>query len=89
MLLVKPIYQSIIDYNIACCNQQLNKLKVCDKLLGQSIQALLEDITNIEIEIDNIEVDNQKKKQENVKIINYYRNLIKSTSQKNQQNLMT
>lgn len=33
-LVIKPIYQSIIDYNIACCNQQLNKLKVCDKLLG-------------------------------------------------------
>lgn len=33
-LLIKPIYCSIIDYNIACCNQQLNKLKVCDKLLS-------------------------------------------------------
>lgn len=33
-LVIKPIYQSIIDYNIACCNQQLNKLKICDKLLG-------------------------------------------------------
>jgi len=33
-LVIKPIYSSIIDYNIACCNQQLNNLKECDKLLG-------------------------------------------------------
>ena len=36
-LLVKPVYSSIIDYNIACCNQQINNLKKCDKQLGQSI----------------------------------------------------
>ena len=51
-LLVKPIYSSIVDYNIACCNQQVNNLKECDKLLGQSIQYLLEDINQIDISIE-------------------------------------
>lgn len=64
-MVIKPIYQSIIDYNIACCNQQLNKLKVCDKLLGQSIQALLEDITLIEEAIDEIHERNEEQRHEN------------------------
>ena len=53
-LMVKPIYASIIDYNIACCNQQILNLKKCDKLLGQSIQYLLEDITCIDRDIKAI-----------------------------------
>jgi hypothetical protein len=53
-LLVKPAYSSIIDYNIACCNQQVNNLKKCDKLLGQSIQYLLEDINHIDSNIESV-----------------------------------
>lgn len=66
-ILVKPIYISIITYNIACCHQQTNNLKKCDKLLAQSIKLLEEDIEvidrilnvanvkNIEIKKNNIE----------------------------------
>ena len=67
-LLVKPVYSSIIDYNIACCNQQINNLKKCDKQLGQSIQFLLEDIQHIDNEAKKIEDQNQKQKVINAKI---------------------
>ena len=57
---MKPIYASIVDYNIACCNQQINNLKKCDKLLGQSIQFLLEDIACAERDIEKSNVMNEK-----------------------------
>ena len=47
-ILVKPIYISIVTYNIACCYQQTNNLKKCDKLLAQAIKLIEEDIEHID-----------------------------------------
>ena len=53
VLVIKPIYCSIIYYNLACCNQQLNNLKECDELLSEAIQYLIEDINIIDKELNN------------------------------------
>lgn len=66
--MVKPIYSSIVYYNIACCNQQINNLKKCDKLLGQSIQYLLEDINQIDASIELVTSQNQKQRILNDKV---------------------
>lgn len=58
--MVKPIFSSIIDYNIACLNQQVNNLKKCDKLLEQSLTFLKEDVTGIETQISRIGENNRR-----------------------------
>lgn len=46
---VKPAYASVIAYNIACCHQQTNGLRKCDKNLEEAVKWLKMDLEAIRL----------------------------------------